>query len=206
MGLDQILQLGLTTFVSAAAGSGLIVFLSWNSRRIARRNYAKEQLLGAIEEHIRALESYDNLFQQQALLGVGNAQSNKGQFAPQKPSIHSLVLAFRRAAIELPLKAQLAIGQAERLALAASPQHPQRAKLADWESEAAEFNMLAVCISAWDGKSSSLPEVRPNRTARADLKALGELDYPSSKALPELDYHVLPSNRHKKATYFDLNR
>lgn len=203
--MNEILQLALATFLSAAAGSGLIVLLDWNAKRLGRRKEGKEQMLGAIQAHLQALESYDRRFQQQALAGVTNQASNNGQFAPLKPSSREVVVAFRKASLLFPSHSQLAIRDAEYLVNKASKCDTRRDTLANWESEADEYNKLVICIAAWNDKSKKLPTIRPNNRTTVTHGMPDGDDYPKLPEQVTLDFHVLPSSNGKTNSYFGLS-
>lgn len=203
--MSSIFQLALTTALAAFAGSGLVFVLDWNTKRIGRRKEGKDEMLGAIQAHLKALEDYDIQFQQQALRGVGNGASNKGQFAPRKPSSRQVAVSFQKAALLFSKKAQGAIRQAQLLAMNASDSTTERTVLANCESEAESYSKLAICIAVWDGKNSELPRIRPSFQADGDnVKGLN--DYPRTSKMRNLKYFVLASGKGKLSSYNDLNR
>lgn len=152
MTIEYIVSTALAAFFASLAA----VLFTWQMQRTAERRDAKAEMLRAIARHADRLWTYAAAHASARIAGIGNSTTFNGAMSPAKPPISGLLSEIESAGGYLKDKAQPAVKTIVSDLADAEVENSDRARLADWQAEAAGARAVAERIAAWDGKSATL--------------------------------------------------
>lgn len=148
----------VSTFAAAFAGSLAAVAVTMYIDSSSKKAQAKTKLLNAINSQCDRLLGYAVSHGNAVVIASQNYRSGRVPGAPSKPPIKLLQTEILGVGSVFRGDTRFAIEEIVQLVREAEVEYPPKPdEIADWETELANLQMLAIAIAKWDGKKSRLP-------------------------------------------------